>query len=157
MGAPQIVEPGCSLRTRPIQGANGASTVRGGRGRATIVLGEPGIGKSRLLAEFRQWTVAREGCTWAEGRCLSYGRNLPYHLLLDLVRNLLGVPSSGDAPRARVALETRLRELLDPEWQEVCLYLAHLLGLPSRRRRPDACEVSLLRRCRTTTSPRCDR
>ncbi len=25
MGAPQIVEPGCSLRTRPIQGANGAS------------------------------------------------------------------------------------------------------------------------------------
>lgn len=64
-----------------------------GGGRAAFVVGEPGIGKSRLLQEFR----ARAGerypeLVWAEGRSLSHGRGLPYHLLLDLIRSLLGMP-----------------------------------------------------------------
>ena len=46
--------------------------VESGRSQAIGVVGEPGIGKSRLLVEFHRQLSAR-GVTWVEGRCLSYG------------------------------------------------------------------------------------
>jgi class 3 adenylate cyclase len=81
--------------------------VQAERGRVAFLIGEPGIGKSRLLAEFRQWLTkqgeaegAPAAATWLEGRCVSYGRNLPYHLLLDLVRSTrLGRRSIASSPR----------------------------------------------------------
>ena len=60
--------------------------VRAGRGRVAFVIGEPGIGKSRLLAELKRRSVdeipADATAAWIEGHCVSYGRSLPYHLLL---------------------------------------------------------------------------
>src|SRR6516225_4408557 len=46
-------------------------------GQAVGLVGEPGIGKSRLLAEFRR-QVADGRANWVEGRCLSYGTGIPY-------------------------------------------------------------------------------
>src|SRR5262249_30657167 len=43
-----------------------------GRGQAMGIMGEPGIGKSRLLAEWRQQLHAH-AVTYLEGHCLSYG------------------------------------------------------------------------------------
>jgi class 3 adenylate cyclase len=61
--------------------------VRAGNGRMVVVRGEPGIGKSRLLAECNRAATTRgDPVRWAEGQCVSYGRNLPHHLLIDLVR-----------------------------------------------------------------------
>src|SRR5918999_320796 len=61
---------------------------RAGRGRLGVVIGEPGIGKARLLAELRAAATASDAL-WYEGRCVSYGRSVPYHLVFDLVRSLL--------------------------------------------------------------------
>ena len=36
---------------------------------------------------------------WFEGRCVSYGRNLPYHLLIDLLRSILGFSFSATSRR----------------------------------------------------------
>lgn len=111
--------------------------VSAGRGRVAFVIGEPGIGKSRLLAELRQ-RVAPAGdsaaATWVEGRCISYGRNLPYHLLIDVVRSLLGIPFLATEREARATLDLRLASLLgdDGESADTAPYLAHLLSLPMR-------------------------
>src|SRR5205823_7779276 len=65
--------------------------VRARQGRVASILGEPGIGKSRLLTELRAHVTASDPrTTWVEARCLSYGRAMPYHLIAELVRSGVG-------------------------------------------------------------------
>ncbi len=103
---------------------------RAGQGRVASILGEPGIGKSRLLSEFRASLEGGDSSVrWVEGRCLSYGQALPYHLVLDVVRSVIGVSASASEPEVRDALERTMRELLGDGWAEPYAYLGHLLSL----------------------------
>lgn len=120
--------------------------VRAGRGRVCFLVGEPGIGKSRLLGEFRRSaleapTAAAETAYWIEGRCVSYGQNLPYHLLLDIVRAMLGLSMSGTVQEARAAFDERLADLLGEEASDVSPFLAHLLSLPLREEEADRARI----------------
>jgi class 3 adenylate cyclase len=72
--------------------------VESGRGQVVGVVGEPGIGKSRLVAEFRR-QLGEGRATWVEGRCLSYGTQIPYLLALDLLRSNWGI-GEADTPDA---------------------------------------------------------
>jgi class 3 adenylate cyclase/transcriptional regulator with XRE-family HTH domain/tetratricopeptide (TPR) repeat protein len=98
-----------------------------GHGQVVGVVGEPGIGKSRLLYEFRRSLGARH-ITYLEGRCLSYGASIPYLPILDLVRANCAI-QDGDAPAA-VAEKVRfgLQEVgLEPDRHAP--YILHLLGV----------------------------
>ncbi len=117
--------------------------VRAGRGRVAFVVGEPGIGKSRLLAELKRHVLGARGdagpdttgATWVEGRCVSYGRSLPYHLLIDVVRSILGISFVASESEARATLDGELAKLLGDDPEEIAdtaPYLAHLLALPLR-------------------------
>lgn len=142
--------------------------VRAGLGRAVLIVGEPGLGKTRLIAE---WAAAskeaeREAPTagqpplqWVKGRCLSYSRDLPYHLLTDLLRSLIGVSPSADEPETRAALLALVRDLFDAakggddhlerdSGTEVYAYLGHLLSLkldPSALERAQRLDPQALR------------
>ena len=106
--------------------------VRVGLGRMALVVGEPGIGKSRLLAELRDVATA-DGMGWIEARTVSYGRNLPTHLAIDLVRALVGLPEPLEViPAAEAAeqLRSRVHELVGADDAEIGPVLCHLLSLP---------------------------
>jgi class 3 adenylate cyclase len=109
------------------------AVVAAGRGRIGFLVGEPGIGKSRLLAELRRAVSepsdGQPAATWFEGKCVSYGRTLPYHLVLDLVRSMLGIPFAASEKDAKDRLHERLAALLGSEAGDAEPYLAHLLGL----------------------------
>ena len=60
-----------------------------GQGQVLGIAGEPGIGKSRLLYEFRQ-SLGEQPVTYAEGHCLAYGSATPYLPVQDLLRQLCG-------------------------------------------------------------------
>ena len=60
------------------------------RGQVVGIVGEPGMGKSRLLYEFR-WQVRERQYTYLTGQCVSYGRATPYLPLLDLLRHAWGL------------------------------------------------------------------
>lgn len=99
-----------------------------GRGGVLFIVGDPGIGKSRLAAELRQRAVS-ERCTWLEGRCVSYGESLPYWPYRDLLRNWLDVSPTDPDLRVRVKLRRKTDEVFDGHGADVYPYLATVMGL----------------------------
>src|SRR3989449_5648021 len=73
---------------------------RVGQGQVAFVVGDAGIGKSRLLLELRRRVGNR--AAWQEGHCLSFGRAMTFHPLVDLLRRQFGV-EEGDAEAAIAA------------------------------------------------------
>jgi len=64
---------------------DGLERTKAGRGQAFSIVSEAGVGKSRLLYEFRK-AVASEDVTFLEGRCLSYSRGVAYHPVIDILK-----------------------------------------------------------------------
>lgn len=99
-----------------------------GRGGIVTVVGEAGIGKSRLIAEARR--MVPTGYVWLEGRAPSYGTNMPYFIIGQLVRRASRI---GDEDPERDARE-RLRSMIARETGEeraAALYplIALVLGM----------------------------
>jgi class 3 adenylate cyclase/tetratricopeptide (TPR) repeat protein len=103
-----------------------ARPVEEGRGQAFGIVGEPGIGKSRLIAEFRN--RLGEAMTWMEGRCLSYATAIPYLLVLDLLRGLCGIVETDTPEIIAEKLRAALQESGMDSEQDAPLLL-HLLGI----------------------------
>ena len=94
-----------------------------GQGQVAMIVGEPGIGKSRLLHEFRRQLGRR--ATWAEGHAQSFGRSMPFHPVIDMTRRVCRVE---DADPEAVIIEKvkhsfRRLEVEDPETLAVIRYL----------------------------------
>jgi transcriptional regulator with AAA-type ATPase domain/tetratricopeptide (TPR) repeat protein len=103
-----------------------ATAVRG-QGQVVGLGGEAGIGKSRLLFEFRK-SLAGERVAFLEGRCASYGSAIPYFPVVDLVRMGCRIAES-DTPEAIVAKVRAGLELVGMDPDEAAPYFHHLLGV----------------------------
>src|SRR5262249_24787569 len=97
-----------------------------GQGQVVGISGEPGIGKSRLLYEFRH-SLQGHGITYLEGQCLAYGQTVPYLPVRDLVRQQCGL-TEGESPAAAMAkVDRTLRSVgLAPEETP---YVLQILGI----------------------------
>jgi len=60
--------------------------VQSGSGQIVAVVGEAGVGKSRLLLEFRN-RLTPGTYTYLEGRCLQYGDSIIYKPILDIIKS----------------------------------------------------------------------
>ncbi|HWH24817.1 MAG TPA: adenylate/guanylate cyclase domain-containing protein [Candidatus Limnocylindria bacterium] len=103
------------------------------RGLQAVGLTSPMVGRAtELEALVRQYAVAAagsNGLSWYEGRCVSYGRTLPYHLVLDLVRSVLGIPAGASEAEESMRLRAGVAALLGSDAGDSEPYLGHLLGL----------------------------
>jgi class 3 adenylate cyclase/tetratricopeptide (TPR) repeat protein len=102
------------------------ASARAGQGQVAFVVGEPGIGKSRLLLELRQ--RLGESAAWQEGHCLSFGRAMAFHPLVDLIRRRFGVEESDDEVAIATKIERGLSEIAD-DLDSVSPYLRALLSV----------------------------
>jgi predicted ATPase len=96
------------------------------------VVGEAGLGKTRLIAESRLAAVdlfPADGLRWVEGRCLSYGSSMAHHLSTEILRGLLGVSPEAAGEEVDSALRATVQQVLPDGSMEVYPFLAHLLGL----------------------------
>jgi ABC-type oligopeptide transport system substrate-binding subunit/class 3 adenylate cyclase len=101
-----------------------------GVGGIVTLVGEAGIGKSRLVAEARVGAIHELPLQWVEGRCLSYGTSMAYLLWLDVLRGLLGVTVEDSPVTVRDRLWERAQELCPQDSEQVYPYLARLMSLP---------------------------
>ncbi|MBV8736391.1 MAG: AAA family ATPase [Alphaproteobacteria bacterium] len=103
------------------------SEVEDGSGRVVAVVGEPGIGKSRLLTELRRRAGERQ-VVWIDGGCVSYGAGIPYQLVLDLLRSHCGILETDAAEAIAQKLGEALRAAGINAEQDGPVLL-HLLGI----------------------------
>src|SRR5215210_4388832 len=73
--------------------------VREGRGAFVAVIGEAGLGKSRLLAEVGEAAKSGPEVAWLEGRALSYGQAVTYYPWRQVIRQAIGA-QEGEPPEA---------------------------------------------------------
>ena len=107
--------------------AAASDAIRAGVGRLAVVLGEAGIGKSRLLREWREVTAA-DGMRWAQVNVPGHGAGLAYHLAAGAIRSMLALPSDADDAQLLAAL----RNIgAGDELMSNHAYLAQLLTIPT--------------------------
>jgi class 3 adenylate cyclase/DNA-binding SARP family transcriptional activator len=131
------------LRTTPLVGRDQELTlllgswtrvVRETRPQLITVLGEPGIGKSRLLAEFERRALALGDTTLLHGRCLPYGEALGYGALSMALREAAVITPEDDPEIARRKLGDLVASVIgapavEENPGEIARHLALLSGL----------------------------
>jgi predicted ATPase len=101
------------------------------------VLGAPGVGKSRLTAEFTQ-RIASRGGRVVRGRCLPYRERSAYGAFAMQVKELAGIYDSDDLELATEKLRTLVERLVGKEEAEaVAGHIAILLGFETKATTPD--------------------
>jgi class 3 adenylate cyclase/tetratricopeptide (TPR) repeat protein len=106
---------------------DGFERAKAGRGQAISIMAEAGVGKSRLLYEFRK-AVSNEDVTFQEGKCLSYSRGVAYQPVIDIVKaNFDIVEGDGDL-EIRQKLNRGLK-ILGADEASTLPYLMELLSV----------------------------
>jgi ABC-type transport system substrate-binding protein/class 3 adenylate cyclase len=124
-------EPAAPLvgRERELNGVAAVlDTLVDGGGAVVSVTGEPGIGKSRLLAEARSRYGDR--VRFLEGRAVAEAEGTPYWPIRGVIRDWLGLGISDPEARVRLELRAALAGSLGDEADAAYPFLATLLGLP---------------------------
>jgi ABC-type transport system substrate-binding protein/class 3 adenylate cyclase len=99
-----------------------------GRGAIVSIMGEPGIGKTRLVWEIRD--RYRDRVRFIEARGVSYAETFPYWPIRELLREWLCVGATTPEARVRLELKAELAHLLGrEEAEEAYPFLASLVGL----------------------------
>jgi class 3 adenylate cyclase len=104
---------------------------REGRGAIVSIVAEAGLGKSRLIAEWRKKLLdAMPSVCWVEGRCLSFTTSIAHHLSIEIIRAIINVNANMGESQATHALKSTLDELIDDPavLNDVYVSISHLLG-----------------------------
>ena len=103
-----------------------------GQGQVIGMAGEPGMGKSRLLAEFAH-SLNGQSVTYCEGHCLAYGSATPYLPVRDLLRQLWGLPDTAapDVLTATIPQRLHTAGMASEEDTALLLQLLDVSGDPA--------------------------
>jgi class 3 adenylate cyclase len=93
------------------------------------IVGEPGVGKSRLVAELERWLAVHQASPVVRrGRCLAYGDGIGFWPLAEIIKAQLGIGEADTEDEARTKLQLGVEGMMDAPWLRA--RLAPLVGLP---------------------------
>src|SRR5687767_14701364 len=102
------------------------AAVNAGRGQLALVVGDAGIGKSRLLLELRG--RVGDAATWIEGACISFGQSVPFLPIADMLRRAFSV-GDADTEADVIAKIRRGIAVMGDDAQAAEPYLRYLLAV----------------------------
>jgi class 3 adenylate cyclase len=123
-----------------------ARTLRDSSVQLVTVTGEPGVGKSRLVAELRSFVDEQpEIVSWRQGRCLPYGEGITFWALGEIIKSQAGILESDRPEQAAEKLDASVGavvdDLADREWLKS--KLAPLVGLSGAEEMQTATQTEL--------------
>jgi class 3 adenylate cyclase/tetratricopeptide (TPR) repeat protein len=101
-----------------------------GNGQFVTVVGEAGLGKSRLVFEFRH-SIDRDQVTVLQGRCHSYGSNVPYLPFLNALKRGFHLDEDDTPSELEEKVVSNILAIDQTLEQFLAIYL-HLLSVPSK-------------------------
>jgi len=99
-----------------------------GEGSVVNIIGEAGIGKSRLLAELKRREVMKR-VTLLEGRAISIGRNLSFLPIIELLKDWARIRRDDEEARAFDRLQAAVGKLFPEGYGEILPFVATLMGM----------------------------
>jgi tetratricopeptide (TPR) repeat protein len=106
---------------------DGFERAKSGRGQAFSIMAEAGVGKSRLLYEFRK-ALTNEDATFLEGKCLSYSRGVAYHPVIDILKANFDIREGDGDSEIKKKVERQLKAL-EADEASTLPYLLQLLSV----------------------------
>jgi predicted ATPase len=101
--------------------------VKGEAGQVVTIIGDAGIGKSRLLHEFRK-LIEDEKIFYLEGRCISYGKSISYLPVIDILKKRFGIDNLDTERTIRKKIEKGISDM-DPNLEIGIPYLYDILSI----------------------------
>ncbi len=98
-----------------------------GRGQIISIVGEAGLGKSRLKIELRE-SLPKE-MLWLEGRCYAHTQSSSYGPFIQILKTVLRLGSAEPQAVARIKLRAALQSLLGARSRDLGPVVAQLLGI----------------------------
>lgn len=103
------------------------------RAQLVVLLGEAGVGKTRLASELAEYARQSHDAVVLEGRCVPYGEANPWWPVAEALRDALGVRANDSADESGAKAALKLSSALDlpadhPEVKRLADGLAHLMG-----------------------------
>ncbi|MCP4691661.1 MAG: AAA family ATPase [Desulfobacterales bacterium] len=99
-----------------------------GEGSIVSIIGEAGIGKSRLLAELKKQAIMSR-VTLLQGKAISIGRNLSFHPIIDMLKNAAGINDHDSMAVSREKLKAMVGRVCGKDADEVRPFVATLVGI----------------------------
>jgi class 3 adenylate cyclase/tetratricopeptide (TPR) repeat protein len=99
-----------------------------GHGGIAAIIGEAGLGKTRLVAEARE-AIPAGALLWLEGNALSFGQSISYWPFQEMLRRYAGIGDDDGHADAWHKLERGIRDLFPQDPLDILPYLASLLTL----------------------------
>jgi class 3 adenylate cyclase/tetratricopeptide (TPR) repeat protein len=100
---------------------------KAGRGQAVSIVGEAGVGKSRLLYEFRK-AVSSEDALFLEGRCLSYSRGVAFYPIIDILKANFDIRESDRDPEIKEKIKKGIN-IVKADEESTLPYLLELFSV----------------------------
>ncbi|MEK7253556.1 MAG: AAA family ATPase, partial [Bacteroidota bacterium] len=99
-----------------------------GKGSRISIIGEAGIGKSRLMTEIQN--LLGNGMIWVEGRSLSHSRQRAYRPAVEIMSRLLNLPAGADGKQFKAILQADLEQMLGEAGISRLPFLCRMMQLP---------------------------
>src|SRR5512136_940203 len=130
---------------------DGFQRAKAGKGQAFSIISEAGVGKSRLLYEFRK-AVANEDVNFLEGKCLSYSRGAAYHPVIDILKSTFDIKDGEIDPEIREKVKGGM-QIIGVDEPSTLPYLLELLsvkdsGIDQISMSPEAKKDRIMEACR---------
>jgi class 3 adenylate cyclase/tetratricopeptide (TPR) repeat protein len=98
-----------------------------GKGSIFSISGSAGIGKSRLVEEFKA-TLDIEKIQWVDGHAYPYAQNIPYFPIIDLLNRVLKIEENDDPERIKRKIEFELEQLVGKQ-EDIVPYIGGLYSI----------------------------